>query len=144
MQPAHAINKDCSRRQSKSSTGSIFRPQARVGFSENADDNNQLSHLFGPCTTPSKGWAVSTLKAKMVICWLMIQRKHLMVMVPPTQEAFTDGWKSSPSPFSATALKRLLVLLLISLILRDIRIRLIFQSRRVRILRKRRVVSSSR
>ena len=34
-----------------------------------------------------------------------------MVMVPPTQEAFTDGWKSSPSPFSATALKRLLVLL---------------------------------
>ena len=34
-----------------------------------------------------------------------------MVMVPPTQEAFTDGWKSSPSPFSATTLKRLLVLL---------------------------------
>ena len=32
-----------------------------------------------------------------------------MVMVPPTQEAFTDGWKSSPSPFSATTLKRLLV-----------------------------------
>lgn len=50
-------------------------------------------------------------ESRKVICWLRIQRKHLMVMVPPTQEAFTDGWKSSPSPFSATTLKRLLVLL---------------------------------
>ena len=65
---------------------------------------------MGPCTTPSKGCAVSTLKAKMVICWLMVQRKHLMVMVPPTQEAFTEGWKSSPSPFSAKTLERLGVL----------------------------------
>ena len=47
----------------------------------------------------------------MVVVMVMTLRKHLMVMVPPTQEAFTDGWKSSPSPFSATALKRLLVLL---------------------------------
>ena len=45
-----------------------------------------------------------------VVVMVMTLRKHLMVMVPPTQEAFTDGWKSSPSPFSATTLKRLLVL----------------------------------
>ena len=47
---------------------------------------------------------------RLVVVMVMTLRKHLMVMVPPTQEAFTDGWKSSPSPFSATTLKRLLVL----------------------------------
>ena len=34
------------------------------------------------CTIPSKGKAVSTL----------------MVMVEPTQDAFTLGWNSEPSP----------------------------------------------
>merc|ERR1712013_643058 len=43
-------------------------------------------NLLGPCTTPSKGRAVSTR----------------IVIVPPTHEAFTLGWNSSARPVSPT------------------------------------------